>query len=200
MMGGGKFMVTKVALRLLALVLVLALHGAPALAEEGEPPPPQDFGRNGLYLGAQAVYGLENWDIFKAHATDAYGFSFLVGYRMSEWVGAEIDVEYLNSFTRHLSENIGAVNTTIKAKVYPLSGRYQPFISLGIGILATTGDQLRDFGFSNEADWATKTGLGMEIYATRNWVVNAEATYVWTLGDVKGMDYASFGLGFLYRF
>jgi hypothetical protein len=186
-------MITKAAVRSLALVYAFSLFGAPALAE---PPPAEDFGRTGLWIGAQGTYGLENWSIHQDKATDAYGFDFLLGYRVSEWVGVEIDIGYLNNFTRHSLTTQGVVTSMVKAKVYPLSGRYQPFISLGIGAFSGVGDS----NVENQTDWATKTGLGMEIYVTRNWAVNAEATYVWTLGDVRDLDYASFGLGFIYRF
>ena len=82
-------MITKVALRSLALALgslalALAFFAAPALAE---PPPAEDFGRKGLWIGAQGTYGLENWSgrsydgpvetIYQSR-TDAYGFNFLL--------------------------------------------------------------------------------------------------------------------------
>ena len=43
-------------------------------------------------------------------------------------------------------------------------------------------------------------GIGLDIYANRNWLVGLESSYVLGAGDLWEADYASLGVGIQYRF
>jgi len=51
-----------------------------------------------------------------------------------------------------------------------------------------------------ETDLAVRFGGALDSYITEHWVANLEITYVHPTGDVKDIDYFSFGGGIQYRF
>lgn len=51
-----------------------------------------------------------------------------------------------------------------------------------------------------ETELAVRFGGALDSYITEHWVANLEITYVHPTGDVKDIDYFSFGGGIQYRF
>jgi opacity protein-like surface antigen len=187
----------------LAMALLLALLAAPALAQDDDDEEDADvFAREGLYLSARGLYALEDWSDEERHGADnTDGVGATVGYRMSPFVGLEVDVEYTRDFIHPDSRDVSLIYASTRMKVYPMTGRIQPFLMGGIGILATLvrnrdGAKPRD----DRADWAFRGGGGLDVYITKNWMITSEASYVATVGNVKNLNYAVFGLGVTYRF
>jgi len=191
------------ALRILLLGLILSLPGASALAQdEGEEA--ADYSRTGWYISASGVYVVENWTGTNddAGADDSQGFNLRVGSRISEWVSLEIEFEWIDDFFPDERQDFEAVSGAVNTRVYPLGGRFQPFALAGLGIVSTVVDH-RDRDSSirqSNADWGFRAGGGLDAYVTEQIAISTEATYVWTVGDVKDIDHVSIGLGILYRF
>jgi opacity protein-like surface antigen len=100
---------------------------------------------------------------------------------------------------------------TTNTKGYLLTGRYQPFVLLGVGVMAANYEfvvrnEVRDrhgWGHSwndSQIDFVMRFGGGIDLYATKHVVVSAEVDYVLPFGDLEDLDYLSFGLGLQYRF
>lgn len=153
-------------------------------------------------MGARGLYALEDWSDEEAtRASDTDGVGLTLGYRLSPFVGIEIDVEWTRDYIHPDKRDVSLLYSSARMKVYPLTGRYQPFLMGGIGILATiVTDRNGQKPRNDRADWGFRGGGGMDFYITQNWVVNAEASYVATVGNVKNLNYAVFGLGLTYRF
>ena len=97
-----------------------------------------------------------------------------------------------------------------------LTGAYQPFLLVGVGLMTTKvklkvkdsvgeGSAGRDFRNSlSEPDrrtgFAARLGGGIEVYANEHFVFTLGVDYVLPTGDVKDLDYVSVGWGLEYRF
>jgi opacity protein-like surface antigen len=194
------------ATRLMALGLMLAVLGSTgiATAEQG---PANDFDREGLYLGAGAGYALDAWrnDLSIYPTEGTWDVNLVLGYRVSKWAALDIRVEYAHDFLKDSETSSGAITSTVNVKAYPLAeildNRYQPYLTGGIGAMATIVGESGTPGLpGSTADWAFRVGGGADIYITRNWAVNLELAYIAPVADVRDYNYASFGAGFMYRF
>jgi opacity protein-like surface antigen len=150
---------------------------------------------------------------------DSFGVNGRVGYRCHPRFSVEEEVEWLHGFDGDISDPPGKTFTfngdpwvfTTNTKGYLLTGRYQPFVLLGVGVMAADYDfvvrnEVRDrhgWGHSwrdRQIDFAMRFGAGIDLYATKHVVVSAEVDYVLPFGDLEDLDYLSFSLGLQYRF
>ncbi|MFB3117162.1 MAG: outer membrane beta-barrel protein [Myxococcota bacterium] len=165
--------------------------------------------------------------------SDTFGISGRGGYRCHPYVSAELQFERLADFEGSISENDDITNQgidpadidtprrfdleleslvfTTNVKGYLLTGRYQPFILVGMGFMRMES-KARDDGTlgtkpglapqasERTVDFALRFGGGIDFYLTRNVVVSAEASYLMPTGKLDNLDYYSLGLGLQYRF
>ena len=94
---------------------------------------------------------------------------------------------------------------TGNVKGHLLTGRWQPFLLAGVGLM-TSGVELRDpmgFGY-RQSDWdnafVARFGGGIDLYTNENIVLTVGADYVLPTGDLKDFDFISIGWGIQYRF
>ena len=97
-----------------------------------------------------------------------------------------------------------------------LTGAFQPFLLVGVGVMTAEvelkvkdsvgeGSKGRDFRkrvsrSDRLTGFAARLGGGVEIYANEHFVFTLGLDYVLPAGDVKDLDYISFGWGVQYRF
>jgi hypothetical protein len=207
----------------LAALLAVALASAAAAQDDRD-----DYDRTGAYLGLAGTLAvpakLEN-DIEKrvqlaspeasVQVDPSLGLNARAGYRFHPHFAAEIRYEWLSAFESTLEvppdpgvpgdpgskvkiDDLGGWALTGDAKIYLPGDRAQAFVLLGIGALNLQSD---DFGVDGTV-FATRFGLGVDLYATPNIAVTLDAAYVLPTGDVGGVrpDYLSVGWGLMYRF
>lgn len=196
----------------------LLLSGSAALADEDEDSP---FAREGGYLGlsAQVTFGIFREDDLVmqnlgADVSDGYGLALRGGWRHSPHLATEllmgvvIDRDYrVKDFTVPSTTDTETreITGTYNVKVPFLTDRIQPYAVAGMGIYYlkranTTKDDMVSF--------LIRGGLGLDVYVTENWVVNAEGIYMYPTS--KGivapntskvrLDYVALNVGFSYRF
>ncbi len=169
--------------------------GATIARAQGE----DDFAREGLYLQVSGFFALEAYrDTGAANFENDGGVDLRLGYRTSPNFAAEIEAEWVHEF--EASTGAGKIDTDtwttgINARFFALTGQVQPFALVGINVMSVDLDP-----GGRSTDWAFRFGGGLDLYATRNFALSLEATYVWGVGDVWEADYATFGGGVLYRF
>ncbi len=182
------------------------LRGTPVL-----PSPPGDPG----------VYTFNFGDI----DSDTFGFNGRGGYRCHPYVSAELQFESLANFDGSIMERGTPSNDTARGfdleletlvfttnvKGHLLTGRYQPFVLLGMGFMRMES-KARDYtsgtiipGKAAQASERTvnvalRYGAGLDFYLTKSVVVSAEGSYLMPTGKLDGMDYYQFGVGLQYRF
>ncbi len=209
-------------------------ESAPEVAPKYAPPPP-DYSRDGIYVGLGGSYGIDTFgdspggDISRRLASLGYagtdidldmdgslGINGQIGYRFHPHFAAEFQVEWLDGFDGDASDstlasgkfadfNVDPWAITGSLKAYLLTGRYQPYLSAGAGIL-TVRAKLKDktgLGLSNSeriTDATGRFGGGVDIYVTENFLATVGASYVLPNGDVSDFDYVSITWGIAYRF
>ena len=202
-----------------ALTSIVCLSVALTAGEDAEQ---DEFARRGWLIGVAGSYAIET---FESDLQDAVGFSVdlsvdnslgfngRVGYRCHRWLSAEVEVEWLNGFDSDVSvAGIGIaridfepVVVTANVKGYILTGRYQPFLLVGGGVM-TAETKYPDFvppgvpRSRTENEFAMRFGGGIDLYATKNVVVTVGADYVLPVSSLSDLDYISIGWGIEYRF
>ena len=186
--------------RSLALAIALSLCALPVLAQD-DYDEEDDFGRPGLYVGAMGTYAFENFYVSdRGYFSDpdgydnSFGFNVRAGYRAQDHFAAEFQYEYVNGFDR-AETSIRTHVFTANAKVPLTTGRFQPFLGYGLGLMSASQ------GGASELNFAMRASGGIDIYINNNWMVQLESSYVFPIGDVRGLDYVTAGfLGIAYRF
>ena len=189
-------------------------------AEQGE------FARRGWLIGVAGSYAIETFkDDAESDLQDGFGptaslsvdnslgFNGRVGYRCHRWFSAEVEVEWLDRFKTDASVagfsniqiDIEPIVVTTNIKGYFLTGRYQPFLLVGGGVM-TAEAKLQSPAppgaprSITENDFTMRFGGGIDLYATKNVVVSLEVDYVLPVSSLSDVDYISIGWGFQYRF
>ncbi len=182
---------------------ILALSGLglslPALAR-GEDESP-DTARRGFFAGLGGVYAFEDTS---GPFDDSAGIDARFGYRLLPRWAAEVQINWLEGFdsTRGPEVELDTYLVTLNVKAYAATGRAQPYVLFGMGLLHVnteifqSGPNLK----STENGFAARLGAGIDLYASDHFIVNLEATYVPSAGEVDHVRFGTLGLGFQYRF
>ncbi len=169
-------------------------------------------------------------DKAKGHSDDSWSVNGRGGYRCHPRYSIGAWLEYFGGFDTQWNGPLGsggddvdifAVGAEIKG--YLLTGRYQPYVLVGggtmhietkvtnpTGVAGTTPNampppdniptigpviQSRDY-----TDFVFRFGGGVDLYATKHFVVNVGASYWLPMGEVSGVDLFTIGGGIEYRF
>jgi opacity protein-like surface antigen len=154
------------------------------------------FDRSGWLAGALASFQFEDFKhLGPLDADDSVGMKLRLGYRCSPHLGWEFNYEWAESFDISDGSDVDLWALTSDAKWYPLTGRWQPFLLAGVGVL--TADPIDE---GTGTDITLRFGGGMEAYVTENVALAFDASYVLPTSKVKDLPYLSLSWGFLYRF
>jgi opacity protein-like surface antigen len=184
-------MIKRIAVMAFSLVLLSSLT---ALAENRELTP---HSRSGLYAG---IDGSVQWAVtsgdLKAldyNPGESLGINTVLGYRITPWLAAEADYEWLSGF--HFRNAPGdmdgyAVGGNIKALVP--AGQFQPYALVGLAYVrmdypVLLGDTARDLG--------VRFGGGTNYYVTDSIYINLGLDYMLGTGELNDLDWVSFQFG-----
>jgi opacity protein-like surface antigen len=182
--------------------------------------PPVPAGDPGAY-----TFNLDDVD------DDVFGFSGRVGYRCHPYISTELQFDWLDDFDGALSENPNGITNvgvaipdtarkfdleleslvfTTNMKGHLLTGRYQPFVLVGLGFMrmesktrGASGGTIpgpTPQGSDRTVNLAMRFGAGLDFYITEKVLANAEFSYLLPTGRLSDLDYYTFGLGLQYRF
>jgi hypothetical protein len=175
-----------------ALILSVASPFAPGCAAAEEDEEALEYARPGVYAMFDVVGGV-NVDR-RNNETDlsgGAGYNLRVGSRETERLAWELEFEqFIPDGTANQVFWYG-----LNGKFFFLEERTQPYVVLGAG-----GQTRLHEGEKRRTDWGFRMGGGVDYYLTKRWALNFEAVYVVGVGDLLRQEYASFGLGALYRF
>jgi opacity protein-like surface antigen len=182
--------------RLIALSALLVFAGAaPALAEEDE------LSRDGLYLGFLVPIAFQT----EGGVDNTPGVSARGGYRFLRHFAGEVQFEWFPS--RDIARggsNIADLETTTftaNARGFLLTGRIQPYLQTGIGLMHINLDDKTRSGLSETStDFLARFGGGVEIYVDTDFILALEANYMLPTGGSSDWDHVLVSAGVQYRF
>jgi hypothetical protein len=166
-----------------------------------------EFSRDGVYLGA---YGLKAYEDFEVTAsgsgTDAdvgdsdLGAGARLGVRFLDHVAVEVFYESVQGFEvedNNVSADLDLAQAGVAAKLFPFTGRFQPYLLAGGG--AATADIDGAFNADDDGGFL-RAGLGLDVYLTANLALFAEANYNHMTGGTEDLDHVDAMLGLMFRF
>jgi opacity protein-like surface antigen len=214
-------------LRAIVFSTILVFAGAdPALAQD------DDFARNGIYLGvnmagtwyrdvrdevAKEIGGIPPPKPFPTESVtveEPFGLGARVGYRFHPHFAAEVQLQWFtNAAVRFIDEDATVIAFEFEnlafsgnVKAYPLTGRIQPFLLAGVGLMHFSAKDKVGFGTKTSGeDFAARFGAGIDFYITPSIAAFAEGGYVLTTGELDGLghvglDHVVWSVGLQYRF
>jgi opacity protein-like surface antigen len=189
-------------LDLFLTVAVASLAASPSRAVEPEAGA-QDAARTGPYFGVGGVYALED---FNRSFDDSAGINIRAGYRAFPNMAFELSYEWLEGFDSTAGTPELELDThliTANARLFGLTGRFQPYALVGVGILIVN-TELRLPGvskpFAVDTGFTARFGGGLDFYLSEHTVLNLEGTYLAPSAKVKGENYGTLGASYQYRF
>ena len=204
-----------------SIILVLLWPGA-ALAQSAPanaPTQDDDFDRKGFYVGIAlggAVYTEVKDDLEKESlAALGYvipvdveappGLDTRVGYRFHPRLAGEVQFQWFPKAKIEFADvealNLETLTLTGNVKGYVLTGRVQPFLLVGVGLMHFDVKDELGLGLRAKGEgFAARFGGGVDFYLNRNFLLALDTSYVLPTGDVDGLEHVSFSLGMQYRF
>ncbi len=184
--------------RLIAISALLVFAGVgPALAEDNE------WSRDGLYLAFILSVPFQTTE---GGVDIEPGFGGRGGYRFHPHFSGEVQFEWLapRDIERGGSNvaELDTVTATANAKGYLLSGRLQPYLLTGIGLMHSNLDAKPSFDFLSETsdDFLARFGGGVEFYINPETVLTLESNYMLPTGDASDLDHVLVSFGIQIRF
>lgn len=179
-----------------------------------------EFSRPGFYTGIGATWGIYTRDesafniqlddlgyVGQSEGTDdTFGDEFYIGYRTSEWIAVEAQVEYLAPATIEVEGSnivdITGYSATLAGKFFPIGGRMQPRVVPGAGYLEIKASDQIGPGSSkqHEEGLVGRFGRGVDYYLTRMLALNLSVDYLLPIGELHDADQLTVSLGALVRF
>ena len=195
--------------------------GARAQSDSGAGGP--DYGAAGLYvwLGGATGVDMAAEDAVKQDLASvglppgtsldvrpAVGFNARIGLRSGSHFASEVQFEYLPSFDWDVSQGGSSVTAvemrvltfTGNLKIYPMSGRFQPFALIGAGGTFARVSSPLVSGSESASGFAFRAGGGVDAYLSEHVALSVDLSYLLPRGDTEDLDYLSIGWGLLYRF
>lgn len=165
------------------------------------------FNRPGPYVGVGGSYMVSGFQggAQSADFGDTLGFNVRGGYRLNEYWAFEGLYEYGDDFGAHQVVPGGDIQTNTfmgSAKLIVPLGRFQPYLSGGVGLVNANADKsLRRTNWDVDGtNFAGRFGGGVDLYATENVAVYLDASYTMPIHEVSDLYHFSFGWGAKYVF
>ena len=201
----------------LLLAVVFAASSARADGED------EGFARSGPYIGVGASRSLNLVERYldgepfleDLEISDEWGVNARAGYRVFSWFAVEAEYEWVDDLDIDLfGANIGSLgvqSATANLRFIVPTWRFQPYLLLGGGVLWLDLDNRFGLLDVDDSAFAGKVGVGIDVYLTRNIVLNAGAEALLTNAEVslatpfgtasqRGLGAVTFQFGVAYRF
>lgn len=196
--------------QLVALVALVAVPVASVADDAGA-----NYARSGWYLGAGGVGASfrsadskieSDFGVSHADAENALGFNLSAGYRGHEHLAVEVAFELMDDTDVDLTggDAVSIDSWTLMAytKPYFMTGRVQPFLLAGLGVMQVRVSDLPSLPSSgmSATEFAVRFGGGVDFYVSEHVVVELGVNYVLPTADIKDFDYLAIEWGLKYRF
>jgi opacity protein-like surface antigen len=200
-----------VGLAVAVLCLILGVTGSAGAQVEAEEWDDSyyPYTREGIYFGVGGLFALENFDTDAAiedpanqldiSADDGGGFALRGGYRVHPNFAGEVLFQYYADFqvkerNSGFDDQFDGWSLTLNGKLYPLGGRFQPYVVAGVGGIVFTEKKGDDSGF------LARMGGGLDFYVNDAFVIDLEIAYLFPAGSISELQFVTFAAGVQYRY
>lgn len=201
-------------------VVCAGVLAQPSLAE-GDP------ARSGPYVGIGGTWAF-HWfagqafdrdlggPIGKVKTSGSAGLQARAGYRVTPWLAAEVEYEWLDGFRNDVAGSnvatLGSHMLTANGKIlYPGWGRIQPYALFGVGLSIWEARDRQGLGAGldrTSAGLAGRVGVGVDAYLNEHWLLELGLDMALSTteiqnalgGDLDNLFYIPIQLGVQYRF
>jgi len=197
---------------------------------EPEPARHDDYDRTGIYAGIDfgGTFYLDVKDDLDetldalglsghTEEEEPLGFGARVGYRFLPNLAGEVQFQWYSGAKVRFTGNVlgdpktqfeqttflklETLTLTGNLKAYLLTGRIQPFLLAGGGLIHHDTEDVRGIGQGGKGDDFTgRFGGGIDLYFNRNVVLVLDTSYLLTTGDADHLDQVQISVGINYRF
>lgn len=187
------------------------------------------FSEKGFYAVFQAVNAVQNFDdelgglnqevdgsVCPSGCSvvddESFGVTGRFGYRFHRRLAGEIQLEWVDTFQAKGARMAGGrsplgtleefLTFTGNVKAYAMTGRFQPYGLVGIGLTRVRFEADAGSGLESERvqDFSTRFGAGLDFYFAPKVGMEVEADYVLPTGEARDFDYVSVSWGLFLRF
>jgi opacity protein-like surface antigen len=178
-----------------------------AQAEDGD-----SFRRKGLFLGVGGSYAIDTQSEGKLESElcgnfcdidvdDSLGMNLSVGYRHSEYLWTQLEMEYFEG----LEASADGYSGSVEYAIITTSGNVMAGIAIGPlrpYLLGGVGFTVIDFdsGGPSKSGLSLRGGAGFDLEVTSFMSINIKCSYVLPFQDAEDFDYVSSGIGLLFHF
>ena len=199
--------------RFVCLLVALVL-GAAAVARADSP-----FGRPGSFASAGVGGAFETFhgdlDPRGHDVSNAFLVGGRVGSRLNRFASLDLGFDYTVTGFELSNDSASSIEADTllgftNLKLYPFSGRFQPYALGGAGFLWASLDckdpggasmDCSGAGFNDtEVAFAGRFGGGLDVYLTRHVALSGELAYVMPTGGLSDMNFLTFGAYLTFRF
>jgi opacity protein-like surface antigen len=205
----------------MSLLGTALLAAAPSFAADGRTSVDEDFSRPRVYFGLGPLWALTNFHTgasaltggsgARVDADDTYGADGRIGYRVHPNIALEAQGQFFGEADlearlpgQTASQRIGriqAVSATGNFKLYPITGRVQPYALGGLGLMwAHQENSLPNAKRGNNTELAGRGGVGVDVYLDENFAVNVEGSYLVPASSLRHLPLAAMSAGIQYHF
>jgi opacity protein-like surface antigen len=179
--------------------------------------PAKVYGTKGFYGIIAGTYAaedltetkqdIENEVFDKVDFSNSLGFNIRGGYRVHPNLATELQFEWLDEFelenTAAAEASVeGVWSLTANAKGFISTGRFQPFIIVGLGYydVGDTSQSGTTEALPDDGAFGVRAGGGFDYFLTDNIALDLEATYNFATDQLDDLRYLSFSWGLMFKF
>ena len=207
---------------LACICLGIAALGADDSAAEAMEQGP-DYARPGWYGGIIGFYAISDYELTtddlgvvpplvlppatNPRFGNSGGIDVRFGYRAIPRLAFEFDYQWQAGFDSTNDDinpplEIDTHLLSLNAKLFALTGRWQPYGLLGASLLIFNSEIVGSSPKPWDIDvgFAPRFGAGIDFYVNQHWVLTLEGTYIVPVGVLDGANMGTVGGGVQYRF
>jgi len=149
------------------------------------------------------------WSDSHIEVKSPLGFGVRDGYRFHPRFSGELQYHWFSKSAVELDDGsftteavkIKTMALTGNLKGYLLTGRIQPFLLAGGGIMNFDLQDKLNLGLDRSGEgFVVRVGGGVDLHLSENFVLEVEGGYMLPFGEISGMDYIFWSVGLQYRF
>jgi opacity protein-like surface antigen len=149
------------------------------------------------------------WSDAHVEVKSPLGFGARAGYRFHPHFAGELQFHWFSKAAVELDDGTKSTEAvkfktmalTGNLKGYLFTGRIQPFLLAGAGIMNFDLQDKLNLGLKRSGEgFAVRLGGGIDLYLNENIVLEIEGGRMLPFGEISGMDHIFWSVGLKYRF